>query len=183
MFLKQETFVEKSQMGIINFKNYKHGYQYLIHTWSDKTFKDTVAIIERSIISLQIKLTVPLIIYFILDNSLPSYNETRIRVFENSISIIQEESNVLDTCSTQPSDQNPLTLTECTVDSTEEKEETSLLPHEGSGSTSESSLSGPVCTVVHEEQTQQNEDDRASVSTIIENKHEIISSSAVQVIV
>ncbi|XP_023337958.1 uncharacterized protein LOC111708733 [Eurytemora carolleeae] len=119
----------------------------------------------------------------IIDNSLPSYNETRIRVFENSISIIQEESNVLDTCSTQPSDQSPPTLTECTVDSTEEKEETSLLPHEGSGSTSESSLSGPVCTVVHEEQTQQNEDDRASVSIIIENKHEIISSSAVQVIV
>ena len=129
------------------------------------------------------KLTVTLIVYFVLDNYLPSYNETRIRVFDNSISIIQEESNVLATSITIPSEQNPPTLTECTVDSTDEKEETSLLPHEGSGSTSESDLSDPVCTVVHEEQAQENEDDKASVSIIIENKHEIISSSAVQVIV
>ena len=58
-----------------------------------------------------------------------------------------------------------------------------MLPHGDSGSASVSGLSDPVCTVVHEEQTQENENDRASVSIIIENKHEIVSSSDVQVIV
>jgi len=36
----QVIFVEKLQLKIILFSNYNHGY--LIYTWSDKAFKDTV---------------------------------------------------------------------------------------------------------------------------------------------
>ena len=34
--------LEKPQLKIISFQNYKHGY--IIHTWSDKVFKDTTTV-------------------------------------------------------------------------------------------------------------------------------------------
>ena len=36
----QITFLNKPQLKIISFLNYKH--RYLIHTWSDKALKDTI---------------------------------------------------------------------------------------------------------------------------------------------
>ena len=58
----QVNFVVKPQLKNISFKNYKHWY--LIHTWSDEAFKDTVVNLTLQSLhgeSLEITLTVPLI--------------------------------------------------------------------------------------------------------------------------
>ena len=38
--IDEVTFVEKTQLKIISFQNNKH--LYLIHTWSDNSFKTTI---------------------------------------------------------------------------------------------------------------------------------------------
>ena len=50
----QVTFVEKSQLNITSFLNYKH--LYLVHDWWDKAFKGTV--VNRTLHEESIKMTV-----------------------------------------------------------------------------------------------------------------------------